>query len=157
MIPIPFQLAASVKFLVPFSLLTELGNFAGRHETPAPVSSSLPYVIQQASQPFTPAVLHDGIDTPAASTAVNWIPAALFALWIIGAAILSYSWWRLWRNLRAAMRRAAPLDLDLGIPTLTSHLERPSENREALRKLIHRANRPSQLMVIEEPAVSARQ
>jgi uncharacterized protein (TIGR03435 family) len=113
-------LAASVKFLVPFSLLTQAGNFVGRHETPVPVSSSLPYVIQQASQPFTPAVLPVRIQMPAGITAVNWIPSVLIALWIIGAAMLVCFWWRRWQVIRSTLRTAAPLDLDVGIPTLTS-------------------------------------
>lgn len=46
-------LAASVKFLVPFSLLVDLGRRFGSHTVSATSAPNLSYVIEQASQPFT--------------------------------------------------------------------------------------------------------
>src|SRR5579871_6392670 len=64
--------AASVKFLIPFALLMDLGNFLGRHETPV-AAASLPYVIEQASRPFTPALLPMRVPTPVETSYVSWI------------------------------------------------------------------------------------
>src|SRR6516162_11313492 len=46
-------LAASVKFLIPFSLLVDVGSHWGRHVMPAIAPPVLSYVIEQASQPFS--------------------------------------------------------------------------------------------------------
>src|SRR5215469_1532661 len=93
-------LAASVKFLVPFSLLVDVGSHWGRSAGPPVAPSVLSYVIAQASQPFS-------VPTPmAAATAgppgslVDWVPALLYALWAIGFATVTCSWWRRWRTLR---------------------------------------------------------
>ncbi|MBV9744962.1 MAG: hypothetical protein JO099_14460, partial [Acidobacteriia bacterium] len=45
--------AASIKFLVPFSLLVNLGAQLGSHRTAPPNLPSLSDLIDQASQPFT--------------------------------------------------------------------------------------------------------
>jgi bla regulator protein blaR1 len=113
-------LVASVKFLIPFSVLIDLGSQWGRHAAPAMAPPVLSYVIQQASQPFS--VPTSLVTTPAgpASSLVNWVPDVLYALWVIGSAMLICSWWRRWRGLRAAFRTASPLDLPISIKALSS-------------------------------------
>jgi uncharacterized protein (TIGR03435 family) len=112
-------LAASVKFLIPFSLLVDVGSHWGRNAASAIMPPSLSYVIEQASQPFT-------VPPPVATTqvtaeaSVNWIPAVLCAFWAIGSAALIFSWLRQWRGLRAALREASPLDLEIGIEAMIS-------------------------------------
>ena len=111
-------LAASMKFLVPFSLLVDLGSHWGRNAAPAITPPSLSYVIEQASQPFTmPAPLATAQVT--AEATVNW-PAVLCAFWAIGSAALIFSWWRQWRGLQAALREASPLDLQIGMQAMIS-------------------------------------
>ena len=108
-------LAASVKFLIPFSLLVDVGSYFGRRTAPA-MSAGLSYVIDQASQPFAaPAPLATIRAAP-----VNWIPAVLYAVWTVGFATLVLSWWQRWRSLRTALRTASPLDLPIGIEAMTS-------------------------------------
>ena len=113
-------LAASVKFLVPFSLLVDVGSHWGRHAAPPITPRVLSYVIEQASQPFS-------VPTPLAMTAagppsslVNWVPALLYAVWAIGFATVICSWLRRWRGLRLALRTASPVDLPIGIRAMTS-------------------------------------
>lgn len=113
-------LAASVKFLIPFSLLVDVGSCFGRHATPAITSPGLSYVIEQASQPFRMPPPLATIQVAAEASSVNWIPAVLCAFWAIGSATLIFSWWRRWRSLRAALRTASPLDLPIGIEAMTS-------------------------------------
>ena len=112
-------LAASVKFLIPFSLLVDMGSHLGRNVAPETTPPSLSYVIEQASQPFTippPRVTAQVM----AEAPVNWIPAVLCTFWAIGSAALIFSWWRQWRNLRTALREASPLDLKIGIEAMIS-------------------------------------
>lgn len=54
-----------------------------------------------------------------AEATVNW-PAVLCAFWAIGSAALIFSWWRQWRGLRAALREASPLDLQIGMQAMIS-------------------------------------
>lgn len=113
-------LAASVKFLIPFSLLVDVGSHWGRHAAPTITPPALSYVIEQASQPFS-------VPTPLATTTagslsslVVWVPALLYAIWAIGFSTVICSWWRRWRGLRLALRAASPIDLAIGIKALAS-------------------------------------
>ena len=45
-------LAASVKFLVPFSLLMLVGGLMGRHSLILPSSASVPVIVEQVNEPF---------------------------------------------------------------------------------------------------------
>jgi len=113
-------LAASFKFLLPFSLLLDLGSHWGRHAARPMAPPALSYVIGQASRPFS-------APTPMAATAagspgslVDWLPAPVYAIWAIGLAAAICSWWRRWRGLRLALRTASPVDLPIGIKALAS-------------------------------------
>ena len=108
-------LAASVKFLIPFSLLVDLGSHWGRHAAPTIALPVLSYVIEQASQPFSiPAPLAMPTAAPASSF-VNWVPAILSTVWAIGFASLICSWWCRWRGLRTVLRTAWPVDLQIAV------------------------------------------
>jgi bla regulator protein blaR1 len=114
-------LAASMKFLLPFSLLVGLGSYLGARHTPSPIPpAGLSSVIELASQPFTVPTPPPGIQVVAATSLVNWIPAVLCALWMIGSATIIFSWWLRWRGLRAALRTASPLDLHIGVKAVVS-------------------------------------
>jgi uncharacterized protein (TIGR03435 family) len=108
-------LAASVKFLIPFSLLVDVGSHWGRHTAPTITLPVLSYVMERANQPFSlPAPLATATAAPANSF-VNWVPAVLSTVWAIGFATLIWSWWRRWRGLRTALRTAWPIDLQIGM------------------------------------------
>jgi bla regulator protein BlaR1 len=111
-------LAASVKFLVPFSLLVDVGSHWGRHAAPPITPRVLSYVIQQASQPFFAPTPLATAGPP--SPLVGWLPALLYAIWAIGFAAVMCSWWRRWRGLRLALRTALPVDLPIGIKAMAS-------------------------------------
>jgi uncharacterized protein (TIGR03435 family) len=101
-------LAASVKFLVPFSALAAIGGTLGRWLVPATPVSRVPLVMQQIVQPFAP-VPDVAVPVAAAAPAPSLIPTALLALWLCGFfAVLLYGWVR-WRRVAAAVRSAKPL------------------------------------------------
>jgi uncharacterized protein (TIGR03435 family) len=102
-------LAASVKFLIPFSVLAAIGSSLGRWFVPATPAVRVPVVMQQIVQPFAPV---QDTPLPAAASAqvtAGLLPVLLLALWFCGfVAVLLYGWAR-WRRVAVAVRSATPL------------------------------------------------
>jgi beta-lactamase regulating signal transducer with metallopeptidase domain len=96
---------ASVKFLIPFSILIGIGSHLGispRISRPAP---GLSYIVQRVNQPFTLAVS----PSPADSGLRSILPALLIAVWLCGAVVILLRWWMRWRRIAEAVRTAVPL------------------------------------------------
>jgi uncharacterized protein (TIGR03435 family) len=111
-------LAASVKFLLPFSLLIALGSQIQWRRAPA-IDQPEIKSMQQVSQPLV------RLASPARSLPRNStrpITAILFSFWLCGFAATSISGWRRWRQVRASLRSASPLALNLPIKVLSSRL-----------------------------------
>src|SRR5215471_15831687 len=102
-------LAASAKFLIPFSLLLTVGSRLDIPKQP-PVMPALRVV--QISTTFEP--------VPAARAAtVSWAPA-IAILWITGALLFAARQIRHWLLLRSIRRKGVPLPLDFPIPVVIS-------------------------------------
>jgi uncharacterized protein (TIGR03435 family) len=111
--------AASVKFLVPFSLLVGMGShfqWLNSPYAPAPVS----IVVAEISQPFAlPEVPVASGVVSAQAPRLEWVSAILLGLWIFGFAA-SLCWWFIrCRELRRVVRRAMPLNLDFPVPVMS--------------------------------------
>jgi bla regulator protein BlaR1 len=106
-------LAASLKFLVPFSLLTSLGSLlpVARVGPPARVTA----LVEEVSQPFAPMPSREPL-----RPRDNRQETALMAVWSVGSGIVLVGWWRRWRPVRRALQAASPLSLEAGIPVRTS-------------------------------------
>ena len=109
-------LAASVKFLVPFSLLIGLGSQVEWRKAPVVPQPRLD-VVEQIREPL--AILASPTRL-LPQTAPSRFPAVLVSLWLCGFAANGLAWWRRWRQVRAAWRAASPLPLNLPIPVLSS-------------------------------------
>jgi len=113
-------LIASVKFLVPFSLLVGLG--ARLPLRTAPVASLRPVsaVVNAVGTPFPTINRAVGTLQPPERPSSR-VPNALAVLWFCGF-VGCIGWWFLgWQQLRRALRRGVPLDLDISIPTISSN------------------------------------
>ena len=101
-------LAASIKFLVPFSVLVALGNrFAWRHISNA--GGALYVAIEQVGQPFTqaaPAVVQ-AAPAPALARMLHLLPIA-GGVWLCGFLTVLGIWAARWLRIRAAAAKAAP-------------------------------------------------
>jgi bla regulator protein BlaR1 len=111
-------LAASMKFVVPFALMIDLGNHLGRRagRVPPPRFS---FVVDQASQPFVSYTQSPA--TPLLPVShVHWVSVSLLAVWAIGAIVLLCFWCRRWRAVRLAFRGASAVELPGGLRALVS-------------------------------------
>jgi uncharacterized protein (TIGR03435 family) len=111
-------MAASVKFLIPFSLLVSAGGQLGWRTAPAIAHSQFSFAMDEIGQPF--AVTASAPLPAVAAPAQNPLPAILFGAWLCGIAIGAIFWMRLWRQIRAARRGSTPLDLKLPIAVMSS-------------------------------------
>lgn len=111
-------LAASLKFLVPFSLLISLGDrlrdvlTAVQIALPNP-SLAISQTVAQIAQPFS-----DAFDyAPAAARhGANWRLIALVAVWLCGFLSVALMRLRGWMRIRAALRTSTPLDVTAVVP-----------------------------------------
>ena len=102
-------LSASLKFLLPFSLLMSLGS---RLEwVPASKNVSTPpavsFALVQITEPF-PAT---SPNVPAARDSRNLVGIGLFSLWACGFSVVCLIRCRDWYRIRTAVRSSAPIDI----------------------------------------------
>lgn len=113
-------MAASVKFLLPFSLLIAAGAWL-RSFLPAP--SARPAVIQAMEQvaiPLEQPAFSRLAPSPAAAHAGSWLPILFLALWACGALWVAVRFARGWWSVRAASLAARPLALAADVPVLAT-------------------------------------
>jgi bla regulator protein BlaR1 len=106
-------LAASIKFLIPFSLLVGIGSHWEWPVKPAIVQTSFSAVVEQVSTPF-PAKAPPAIGS--ARTKGSSIPRLLWLVWACGFVAIVMFWGRRWVRLYAGIRSAVTIDLGLPIP-----------------------------------------
>jgi bla regulator protein blaR1 len=104
-------LAASVKFLVPFSLLVAVGRQFEWRTAPAVMATPLSVAIET----LTPAALPAAVAPSTPSAAFPIAAALLFAIWLCGCVGILSVWCVRWRRIRAAVRTASPLHLSPSI------------------------------------------
>ncbi|MDA0206578.1 MAG: M56 family metallopeptidase [Acidobacteria bacterium] len=107
-------LAASLKFLVPFSVLVSLGASFDRPQESVPVVQAL--TVEQLSYAFAPAPPSlAAAETPAA--AVAW-STALLCLWAAGFIGIAVWRFRQWRSLYVIRRQAESVSLEFPVPAV---------------------------------------
>src|SRR5579862_1361745 len=112
---------ASVKFLLPFSLLIGAGSWL-RSMIATPVTRpAVSSVIEQIAQPFQSV---QTITAPATSTASTadfvFLPALLVAVWLCGVVLIVVRWALAWLRIRTVVRTAIPVDIAADVPVLAT-------------------------------------
>jgi len=112
-------LAASWKFLIPFSVLISLGSHIHWRTAPQITPSGISVVMDEVTRPFTVAAASPAPMSTALPPA-NIIPAFLYAIWAGGFLGISCSWWVRWRQIRVAVRAGTDVQLALPIRAVSS-------------------------------------
>ncbi|MGA2133151.1 MAG: M56 family metallopeptidase [Bryobacteraceae bacterium] len=110
--------AASVKFLIPFSLLVGAGNQLGWPTAPVMPGRQVPVVIHEIGGPFVSSALRPR--ATAAPPAGEFPEFVLFGVWLGGFAIGAVHWLRWWGSIRVARHSATPLRVGSGVPVMSS-------------------------------------
>jgi bla regulator protein blaR1 len=110
-------LSASLKFLIPLSLLMSLGS---HFEWVAPArkiaTPGVSFAIEQVTQPFPDTVSF----APSTAGARDWIPVAILAVWACGFAGVALIRFRGWLRIRAAVRSSSPLEFAAAVEVRSS-------------------------------------
>jgi bla regulator protein blaR1 len=118
-------LAASVKFLVPFSLLVIMGSRLPWSRGSAGAKAGLSFVMEEVGQPFMQPMTQIVSSGPPSTVRANFIHlvSAVLAVWLCGFLGVIFVWLLRWQRVSAAIREATPL--------------REGREVEALRRLEH--------------------
>jgi uncharacterized protein (TIGR03435 family) len=110
-------LAASVKFIVPFSLLVGVGSLVRWRTAPIPPQIQSLSVIETVSQPF----LRAGQFTNQMNTATaDSVGLVLLGIWACGFVATLIFWVSCWYRLGVARRNSKPLSLGIPIPVFST-------------------------------------
>lgn len=114
---------ASIKFLLPFSLLIAAGQsirFGVVSSTEE--SSKLTAAISRSVQPYPPRITttHTDFQQQSAPSAAHILSMACICLWVLGTFFFATSWLRTWFVIRRIARESEPHGTLSGIPVLHS-------------------------------------
>jgi bla regulator protein BlaR1 len=112
--------AASLKFLVPFSLLVTLGSNVGWRTGPVSTPSGFPAVMDQVSAPFPEAAVSLSPSPSPTAPRTNRLPLILWMAWAAGFTGIACAWWIRRRRITAVIRAGRPIELDLPVPAISS-------------------------------------
>lgn len=141
-------LAASLKFLVPFALLTSLGSRMAWSRGSAATQDALSFVIEQVSQPFA----HQNSSQAAPQTVFAALPTLLIAAWACGFIAVLVVWVTRWRRLSAGIRNAAPLQEGREVEALR-RLEQAGGVRRKIEIFLSRASLEPGILGIVKPVL----
>src|ERR1700722_3034756 len=97
-------LAASLKFLLPFSLLAGMGRRLAWAPMTVGAKGGLSFALNEIGRPFTQPIATEPI---AAGTV---LPAVLAAVWFCGFVVVIAAWYLRWRGIRAVAHAAVALN-----------------------------------------------
>jgi bla regulator protein blaR1 len=150
-------LAASLKFLIPFSLLVGVGGYFGWSHASAGTNSGVYFAMEEISQPFAQSAVTvaSHANPSASSTSVNLLqllPMLVAAVWLCGFLSVVLVWFVRWRRMSAAMREAVPLREGREVKALR-RLERAGGIRKRIEVFLSRASLEPGIFGIARPVL----
>lgn len=109
--------AASLKFLLPFSVLIAWGGQVPWRSAPVASPARLSIALDQASQPFT---ISTASSASFASQPAESLPLILATIWAIGFLGIGCTAWLRWSRIRSAVRAGSRVPLGLSVPAIAS-------------------------------------
>jgi bla regulator protein blaR1 len=104
-------LTASIKFLVPFVALEQLGTLWQAIPVSTPVTAT---AVEQLSTTFAP------VSIPATRQQASVPVERWIGIWAIGFALIAFCWLRAWLQLRKQLRQSRPTGIVSAVPVLES-------------------------------------
>jgi bla regulator protein blaR1 len=148
-------LAASIKFMVPFSLLTAVGNHLASSRGLTVTKTGLYLAVEQVSKPLTQATMAT-ISRDTSSTAfpslIHLLPVLLAVAWFAGFLAVLAVWYGTWRRISVATRQAVPLREGREVEALR-RLERHRGIRERIEILVSPAALEPGIFGITQPVL----
>jgi bla regulator protein blaR1 len=132
-------LAASLKFLVPFSLLTILGGRLASPRFSLSGRSGLFSAVEGFSQPFTFVVVAPADHATTAAYLITLLPGLVAAGWLCGFVTVLILWSARWYRVVAMARRSAPMGQGREVDALRQ-LEQTGGVRRPMALLLSRAS-----------------
>jgi bla regulator protein BlaR1 len=146
-------LAASVKFLIPFSLLIGVGGQLASPRGSVETNSGMYIAIDQISRPFTQPMMAPRVAPATASpNVIHLLPPLLTAAWLGGLAVVLVTWYVRWRRITAIIREAAPLRSGREVETLR-RLERMQGMRRPIEMLLSQSSLEPGIFGIAHPVL----
>jgi len=147
-------LAASVKFLIPFSLLAGIGSRLAWSRGSAGTQSGLYFAMQEISRPFaqsTMPVISPASPSMAFPSLIHLLPV-LGAVWLCGFLVVLCLWYVRWQRISAAMRGAVLLREGREVEALR-RVERMAGIRKRIEMLLSRASLEPGIFGIARPVL----
>jgi bla regulator protein blaR1 len=112
---------ASVKFLVPFSLVVGLGTLVPRHATPSPAQTGWVGVAERVGQPlFTIPGVASRVAVTAEGANRNYLAAAALALWACGFSAIAICWLIRWKRVHALRTSAMAAKMEFPVAVMSA-------------------------------------
>jgi len=112
-------LVASLKFLVPFSLLVTTGQYIGSRITTPISQPAISFFMERITRPVPASKPIVAAAPSVGQHNGNLLPILIFSVWVCGSFAVAFSWARGWRRLRSAMRSSSPWPLAAAVPVLS--------------------------------------
>lgn len=147
-------LAASVKFLIPFSLLVAMGSHLAWSRSGTGTKGGLYFAMEQVSQPFTQptrSVAPQAAPFSASASLIHLLPV-LLGVWLCGFVVVLLVCYARWRRISVTMREAVPLIEGREVETLR-RLERSGGMRTGIAMLLSRASLEPGVFGIARPVL----
>jgi bla regulator protein BlaR1 len=145
-------LAASMKFLIPFSLLFGLASRLAWSRGPAGTNAGLYITMEEVSQPFTQPTVSMIPQSAASAVLIHLLPGILAAAWLCGFLAVVFAWYLRWRRVSNSLRNAEPLREGREVEMLR-RLERVGGRRKRIEMFLSRTSLEPGIFGISRPAL----
>ena len=145
-------LTASMKFLIPFSLLVGMGNHLTWSHRPAGTKAGFYIAMEEVGQPFTQPTISMIPQGTASTGLIHLLPAILSAGWLCGFLAVVFVWYRRWRQVSTSLGEAEPLREGRELQALR-RLERMGRIRKPIEVHLSRTSLEPGIFGIAQPVL----